>query len=72
MRFIKLTSFSTKTPIYVNVDHIGHVFSVEARYEGASLMKDVYTRVGVTTHNNGGLSVIESAEQVMELMKRIP
>ena len=69
MGFITLTSASTNTPIHINVDHIGHVHGVEAEYNGAHLMKDAYTSVGVTTHNNGGFRVIESDEQVMKLIR---
>lgn len=72
MKFIKLTSRKNKTAIYINVDHIGDVFGVEATDESNSYIKDyikeAYTSVGVTTNNNGGFQVIESVEQVMKLI----
>ena len=57
MKFIKLTS-STGNDIVVNVARIGHMYK-----DGD------YTRVGVTTHNNGGFSVKETIEEILKLIQ---
>jgi hypothetical protein len=64
MYIIKVTSLSTKTPIYININMIGHFFEIEE-----TKSKPKHTRIGVTTHNNGGFEVIES---IKEIAKQIP
>jgi hypothetical protein len=67
MKIIQLTGFSSNAKIFINIAHIGHF----SRYTETSKMLPPasYTIVGVTTHNNGGFRVIETPEQVIELMK---
>ena len=67
MKLIKLTSFNTKKPIYINVDMIGHLSEVEET-EYTRITKK-YTSVGHLTHNNGGFRVIESIKEIIELIK---
>jgi hypothetical protein len=67
MRLIKLTPFHTKTPIYINVDMIGHLSEVEET-EYTRVTKK-YTSVGHLTHNNGGFRVIESIKEIFDLIK---
>ena len=67
MKLIKLTSFNTKTPIYINVDMIGHISEVEET-EYTRVTKK-YTSVGHLTHNNGGFRVIESVKEIFDLIK---
>jgi hypothetical protein len=67
MRFIKLTSFYTKTPIYINVEMIGSLNDVEEKDFNREPKK--YTSVGHITHNNGGFKVIESVEEILKLLK---
>ena len=67
MRIIKLTPFHTKTPIYINVDMIGHLSEVEET-EYTRITKK-YTSVGHLTHNNGGFRVIESIKEIFDLIK---
>lgn len=65
MIFIELNS-NDKRPfkIYVNVQHIGHIMEcVDIRTD------NTYTNVGVTTHNNGGFKVRESALEVKLLIE---
>ncbi len=67
MRFIKLTSFYTKTPIYINVEMIGSLNEVEER--DFNREPKIYTSVGHLTHNNGGFKVIESVDKILKLIK---
>ena len=66
MKIIKLTSLSTKTPIYINVDMIGHFYEVAAKIEYGRVEKEKYTKVGVRTHNNGGFEVVESVDKIIK------
>jgi len=67
MKLIKLTLFSTKLPIYINVEMIGSLNEVEEK-EYTRVTKK-YTSVGHLTHNNGGFRVIESVDKILELIK---
>ncbi len=66
MKVIKLTNLEKK-PIYINVDMIGHFYEIAETRSYGSIDKPKHTRIGVTTHNNGGFSVIESVEKILEL-----
>ena len=67
MKLIKLTSFNTKTPIYINVEMIGDLSEVEEKEHYRETKN--YTNVGHLTHNNGGFKVIESVDKILELIK---
>jgi len=69
MRIIKLTSLQDKQPIYVNVEMIGHFWESPAEMNYGRVVKEKHTRVGVTTHNNGGFNVVESAKEIFDLIK---
>lgn len=60
-KFIKLSMIvGDKTkPVFIQVAHIGHVVESET---------EKYTNVGVTTHNNGGFKVKETAGQIMKII----
>ena len=60
IKFVKLTSYSTNKPIYLNIDMIGDIIE-----------SDGYTRVGHLTHNNGGFKVSEEVEEVLELINQL-
>ena len=62
MRLIKLTSFNTKMPIYINVEMIGSLSEVEEKDFNREPKK--YTSVGHLTHNNGGFKVTESIKEI--------
>jgi hypothetical protein len=63
MKLIKVTSLSTGKPIYINIEHIGHLYrSISSKTE--------HTRIGVTNHNNGGFEVVESTEQIFKLIEK--
>ena len=69
MKLIKLTTFhlNVEEPLYVNPLHIGHMYSVPEKIEYTK--KRQHTRVGITTHNNGGFEVIETLEQIIKLIE---
>jgi uncharacterized protein YlzI (FlbEa/FlbD family) len=59
-KFIKLTSYNTNQPIYLNVDMIGNI------YQNTDC-----TTIGHLTHRNGGFQVIEDVEEVLDLINEI-
>jgi hypothetical protein len=67
MKVIKLTNLEKK-PIYINIDMIGHFYEVAETMSYGSVDKPKHTRIGVTTHNNGGFSVSESIEKILKLI----
>ena len=69
MKLIKLTTFykCVEQTIYVNPIHIGHLIEVPENANNRT--KPKHTRVGVTTHNNGGFEVLESTEQIIKLIE---
>ena len=71
MKLIKVTSLSTKTPIYINIDAIGHFCEVEAEIEYGRVKREKHTVIGATTHNNGGFRVTESVDKILKLIKEI-
>jgi hypothetical protein len=68
MKVIKLTDLK-KEAIYVNTEMIGHFYEVEEKKDYGSVTKVAHTRLGVVTHNNGGFEVIETANEIMKLIK---
>jgi hypothetical protein len=69
MKMIKLTSIEDSKPIFINPDFIGHLYEVAEKISYGSVDKPKHTRVGVTTHNNGGFSVIENIEKIIKLIE---
>ena len=67
MKIIKLTS-PDKSPIYINVEHIGHFYEVADKMDYGRVTEAKHTRVGVTTHNNGGFKVIESVDKIIKIL----
>lgn len=66
-KFIKLTSTNNSNPIYVNIEHIGHIHRVLEVMEYGKITEDAYTRIGVTTHNNGGFKVKETPGEIFKI-----
>lgn len=66
MYIIKVTSFQTKKPIYINIDAIGHFYEVEEEIEYGRVKAKKHTVIGVTTHNNGGFKVTESVKEIAQ------
>lgn len=69
MTFIKLTSNVDGKAVYINPNHIGHFYPVESKKEYGREVKGAHTRVGVTTHNNGGFEVTEDVKQIIKLIE---
>ena len=67
MKFITLTSIDGGL-IVVNVVHIGHFYPVDKKVEYGKITKKAHTRLGVTTHNNGGFSVTETVDEIITLI----
>ena len=64
MKLIKLTSFQTKKPIFLNIEMIGSISDVEEIEYNRVTKK--YTNIGVVTHNNGGFKVTESVKEIAQ------
>ena len=58
-------------PVYINLEHMGHFYPVDEKRRGNTLDERGYTGVGVTTHNNGGLHVQETPEQILNLIDKL-
>ena len=69
MKLIKLTTFwrGVEDAVYINPNHIGHFYNIPENANNRE--QPSYTRVGVTTHNNGGFDVLESVEQIIKLIE---
>jgi hypothetical protein len=73
MKLIKLTSYSDNSPIYININEIGHIYEgkiskMNCKGGGFEMVK--FTSVGVTTHNDG-FSVKETPEEIIEKIRMI-
>ena len=69
MKLIKLTTLygNVEETLYVNPLHIGHMINVPENSNNREQPR--HTRVGVTTHNNGGFEVLETVEQILKLIE---
>ncbi len=65
-KFIELTYKDKIRKVYINIEHIGDIIEINERHYNGEEKK--LTNVGVTTHNNGGWLVLESAEQILKLI----
>ena len=65
MKLIKLTSFTSSDPIWINPESIGHIYSNTEEKYGKTVS---YTVVGTTCHNNGGFKVKETVDKVFDLL----
>ena len=70
MKIIKVTSFKDKSPVYLNVEQIGHFYIVPEKMNYGRVEEVEHTRLGVTTHNNGGFSITETPKKLMELISQ--
>jgi ribosomal protein S19 len=68
MKFIKLTNLKDSKPVFINPDFIGHMFEVDEGSTYGSIDTPKHTRVGVTTHNNGGFQVLETVYEIIKLI----
>jgi hypothetical protein len=67
---IKLTISERKEFVYINPSHIGHCYRVPGTTKYSKPIEE-HTRVGVTTHNNGGFEVKETPEQIIKLIEKL-
>jgi hypothetical protein len=67
---IKLTISERKEFVYINPSHIGHCYRVPYTEKYSKPIEE-HTRVGVTTHNNGGFEVKETPEQIIKLIEKL-
>jgi hypothetical protein len=70
MKIIKVTSLKDKSSIYVNVEQIGHFYIVPEKMNYGRVEEVEHTRLGITTHNNGGFAITETLEKLMELISQ--
>ena len=70
MKIIKVTSLKDKKPVYLNVEQIGHFYRVPEKKSYGSVDEGEHTRVGITTHNNGGFSIVETPETLIKLINK--
>ena len=71
MKFIKLTSINLDNPVFINPEHIGHMYRVKEKIDYGRVEKVEHTRLGVSTHNNGGFEIKETPEQIMKLILKL-
>jgi hypothetical protein len=71
MKIIKVTSLSDTKPIYLNVEVIGHFYRVPEKKYNGRIEKVEYTKIGVTTHNNGGFEITETPEMLIKLINKL-
>jgi len=64
MKIIKLT-LKDSSSIYVNIEQIGYFRPNDTDSKGWN------TRIGITTHNNGGFDVKETPSQIIEMCNEI-
>ena len=66
MKLIKLTSANNTGDIYINVEHIGHMYEVKDKVEYGKVTVEAHTMIGVLTHNNGGFKVKETVKLIVK------
>ena len=69
MKLIKLTSANNTGSIYINVEHIGHMYEVKEKVSYGRVEVEAHTMIGTLTHNNGGFKVKETVEQVLHIIE---
>jgi hypothetical protein len=70
MKLIKLTLVNGLGNIYINPNHIGHCYRVPGSTKYNKPI-ECLTRLGVTTHNNGGFEVKETPNQIIKLIEKL-
>ena len=70
MKFIKLTN-TKGNQIVLNVSHIGHLYPIDEKVEYGRVTEKAHTKLGVTTHTNGGFSVTETVDEIMKLINKM-
>jgi len=70
MKFIFVTNLKGNS-IFINPQHIGHLYELKEVVEYGTVVKPRRTNVGVTTHNNGGFEVMETPEEIMAKIDKL-
>jgi hypothetical protein len=70
MKIIKVTSLKGEKSLYINVEQIGHFYRVPEKMNYGRVEEVEHTIVGVTTHNNGGFKIVETPEELMEMISQ--
>jgi hypothetical protein len=68
-KFIQVTSLSNGGKILVNVRQIGHFYESPEKIEYGKVQKPKHTKLGVTTHNNGGFEVKETVDEILKMIQ---
>ena len=66
MKLIKLTSINNTGDIYINVEHIGHMYEVKEKISYGRVEVEKHTVIGTVTHNNGGFKVKETVKLIVK------
>lgn len=70
MNLIKLTSSNSIGDIYINVEHIGHMYEVKETVEYGRVKVEAHTVIRTLTHNNGGFKVKETVKLIMKAVQQ--
>jgi hypothetical protein len=70
MKIIKVTNLKDKLSVYINVEKIGHFYRVPEEMQYGRVKEVEHTRLAVTTHNNGGLTITETPEELIEMISQ--
>lgn len=70
MKIIKVTSLENKSSVYINVEQIGHFYRVGKEIQYGRGKGVEHTKLAVTTHNNGGLTITETPEELIEMISQ--
>lgn len=70
-KFIVLHDWKNKSEVYINIDTIGHIYWIPEEKEYIRTIVDSHTRVGTTTHNNGGFKVKETPKEIFKLISEL-
>lgn len=66
--FITLTKFLDKRPVLINLDSINYIEDSGDCHDG--IFKRAYTSIYITDRTRYDISVIESHEEILELLKK--
>jgi hypothetical protein len=69
MKIIELTNLDGNK-IYINIECIGHFYEIKEKLNYGRVEKKAHTRVGTTTHNNGGFEVIETVKKILDIIAK--
>ncbi len=65
INFVKLTSFKTKEPFYVNLDQVTHIYKNPPKEKGDDRPRG--TAIVFQGMSTGNADVVEDAEEILQL-----